>query len=73
MDQMNIENVAFNHRAWADARPKHISRRKFAREVGTTDSNLISIEKGNSIPSMMLAIRYCIATRLPMENLCLRK
>jgi DNA-binding XRE family transcriptional regulator len=64
-----IETITFNHQAWADARPKHISRRKFAREIGTTDSNLILIEKGESKPSIMLALAYCVATRLPMGDL----
>lgn len=68
-----LETVEFNHKAWADARPKHVSRRKLAKEIGTSDSNLIAIEKGNSKPSIMLAFRYCVATRLPLEDLCLRK
>jgi hypothetical protein len=50
-------SVEFNHKAWAEALPKHVSRRQLAKEIGTTDSNLISIEKGLTKPSIMLAFR----------------
>jgi DNA-binding XRE family transcriptional regulator len=70
MNEQAKETVKFNNQAWADARPKHISRRAFAREIGTTDSNLIAIEKGRSTPSLLLAFKYCLATRLPIEQLC---
>lgn len=63
----------FNYEAWRAARPGDISRRKLAEILGTSDSNLISIEKGDTKPSMMLALRYCTYTGLPMDLLCLKK
>jgi DNA-binding XRE family transcriptional regulator len=73
MNTQTDNSVEFNHKAWAEALPKHVSRRQLAKEIGTTDSNLISIEKGLTKPSIMLAFKYCLATRLPLEELCLRK
>jgi DNA-binding XRE family transcriptional regulator len=73
MEKNPNKNVLFNHQAWAEARPKTISRRAFAKEIGTSDSNLIMIEKGESMPSFGLALRYCAATRLPLQSLiCLK-
>jgi DNA-binding XRE family transcriptional regulator len=69
MDKNPNKNVIFNHKAWADARPKTISRRAFAREIGTSDSNLLMIEQGKSMPSFGLALRYCKATHLPLQHL----
>jgi DNA-binding XRE family transcriptional regulator len=65
--------LQFNHEAWRSALPEHVSRRKLAAEIGTTDSNLISIEKGLSKPSLLLAFRYCDYTHLPLESLCVKK
>lgn len=67
------EKYVFNHQAWREALPKHISRRKLAKAVGTTDSNLIAIEKGDSRPSIMLAFKYCDYVHLPIDSLCLKK
>jgi DNA-binding XRE family transcriptional regulator len=69
----NKTEQVFNHKAWRDARPKTISRRKLAQAIGTTDSNLLSIEKGKSKPSIDLAFRYCAYVHLPLEQLCLEK
>lgn len=65
--------IDFNHEAWKSALPSTISRRKLAEAIGTTDSNLIAIEKGNSKPSILLAFRYCHFTHLPISELCLKK
>lgn len=76
MDNLNkdelIMGIDFNHEAWKSARPTTISRRKLAKVIGTTDSNLIAIEKGNSKPSILLAFRYCDFTHLPISELCLK-
>lgn len=62
----------FNHEAWKAARPENISRRALAKAIGTTDSNLIAIEKGMSKPSILLAFRYCYLTGIPITSLCVR-
>lgn len=68
----SIFDIDFNHEAWRNARPRTMSRRKLAHTLGTTDSNLIAIEKGKSKPSVLLAFRYCHFTHLPIEDLCLK-
>jgi DNA-binding XRE family transcriptional regulator len=75
-NQQKKENplgIDFNHEAWKAALPKTISRRKLAKAIGTTDSNLIAIEKGNSKPSILLAFCYCDFTHLDIAELCLKK
>jgi len=69
----SLAEIEFNTEAWRLARPQTISRRKLAAAIGTTDSNLIAIEKGNSKPSILLAFRYCDFTHLPIEALCVKK
>jgi DNA-binding XRE family transcriptional regulator len=69
----NQTEFVFNHEAWREARPKALSRRKLAKAVGTSDSNLFYIENGKSKPSWELAFRYCAYVHLPLENLCLQK
>lgn len=64
-----VLDIQFDHEAWRDAMPKHISRRQLARAIGTTDSNLIAIETGRSKPSILLAFRYCNFTHLPVSSL----
>jgi DNA-binding XRE family transcriptional regulator len=72
-DNQNPLGIGFNHEAWKAALPKTISRRKLAKAIGTTDSNLIAIEKGKSKPSILLAFCYCDFTHLEIADLCIKK
>lgn len=65
----DLSGINFNHAKWREKLPKDVSRRKVAAVLETTDSNLISIEKGNSLPSILLAFRYCKLTDLPVDDL----
>ena len=68
-NKQKIDSVGFNREVWANARPHDISRRKLARMLGTSDSNLISIEKGASLPSILLAFKYCAAVNINPNRL----
>lgn len=71
LEQLNKDfgKITFNNKAWKNALPKGISRRKVSIALETSDSNLISIEKGQSCPSILLAFKYCHLTGLSPNDL----
>lgn len=67
--QNKINSVEFDFHKWEQARPEDVSRRKLSRMLGTSDSNLLSIERGRSLPSIQLAFKYCILTGIEPNDL----
>ncbi len=48
---------------------KEISQGKLAEMVGVTRQTIISLEKGNYVPSLLLAMKISEALDMPMETL----
>ena len=63
-----LAGLNFNSEAWLSAMPSGYNRAQIARVLGVTDSNLLSIEKGRSKPSLILAVRYSKLTGVPVEQ-----
>ena len=52
---------------------KEISQERFAEMVGVTRQTIISLEKGNYIPSLLLAMRIAEALKTPIETIFTRE
>lgn len=64
-----LDKIGFDYDKWKSAMPENISRRKVAKALDTTDSNLLAIEKGKSKPSILLAFKFCKLTNLHISEL----
>lgn len=48
---------------------RNITQQQLADAVGVTRQTIISIEKGNYVPSVLLAIRIAQYFKLPVEDI----
>lgn len=64
----SVQSVKFDPTAWRSAMPKGFSREAIGRLLGTSGTNLSSIEGGKSLPSLMLAMRFATLTGISMDK-----
>ena len=61
--QERIKNTVYEHRVGAS-----ITQEDLAQRVGVTRQTIISIEKGNYDPSVLLALKIAAVFKVPLEK-----
>ena len=61
----NIKNTVYTLRT-----KKGLTQEDLAEKVGITRQTVISIEKGNYTPSVLLALKISTVFKVPVEDIC---